>query len=316
MLRVNGTDINLLDKDNVYVKHYNECMARLKEVVTGDKKAKDLSVTLVYSSDFQLKNAHGITTYAQQLNPRLNADIIRKGVREKWIYYTDITRDQNNREIFLPKYFPLRYSKTFTGDNADWQLAFFLIFISPSCEKIQGLTDLQNNSANSIKLFKIQNINADDVRVQTINLKKANIIHSVYNMSPETLKDVAVNDYGLYFVNDIKTREALVNKIFSDDNLVLSYNEENYKEEVITIRRLFNFAYDKNLIGFDEGTKSWRWKKETGGWDSVIIKTQPLIHNTIEEKKKVIMEELKANIELIEKLEQIKSKYDTLERIK
>jgi hypothetical protein len=115
-------------------------------------------------------------------------------------------------------------------------------------------------------------------------------------MSPETLKDVAVNDYGLYFVNDIKTREALVNKIFTDDNLVLSYIEENYKEEVITVRRLFNFAYDKNQRGFDEGTKSWRWKKETGGWDSVIIKTQPLIHNTTEEKKKVIMEELKANI--------------------
>ena len=190
MLVVDSKKINKSEKDNDFVKIYEQCMSRL--LTLGIKNV------ILESPPHKVHiNEEGQTEFSGGAWGRYREKFVFKGREYDVIYYETSFPDKHGNEQYRPR----KYS--FNGQidtlilDTDADKLFFLVFVSPHCQKMAEIAELQNSVIGKRIFWKVRNEKADsETSIQTRRniLQIENAIYSQENGLPfETIKTMARN---------------------------------------------------------------------------------------------------------------------------
>ena len=266
MLSKNGKVLLLSDSsmekdlDVIFVK---ECIALLKKKA-GSQIILDFTENHISSAE----NGR-IREQAKGFKFPLSETVLRNGVHEKWIYYTDI-KDFGIKIKHYPKYHTFKEAPVgFNGAKADDELLFYMVFIAPYCEKIPQLAEKQNpNPFNKPSSWKVLLPEVEAADIVAMGKKSALIMNKIYNELPvEDIRTLARN-FDIPSTSTMKEdqlRVALYRQATKDtdsmERFLRDFNVNPYVELVADV----NTAVEKHLIAVDKRFGKRKWAYVVGG---------------------------------------------------
>ena len=297
------TEGNPVDVKDPHVKFFYECVKRIHKVV-GDKVSLLLTDIHKKYDNYSNQWEHGTVLWNYM------ETIQRKGISETWkIYDTKKDMGVNKPAVYE------RRSKliaggglTFAGNNNLEQM-FFMVFISPNCEKIENLSDLQNPKDNVRKDWYVDNAIAKIEKETKMNELKADVSHFIYRVADDsTLRSIA--GYGDLDITgssqmDLKElKNAIYNRITNDPKLMAGFKPDKYSEDTQKIRVLLNSLQDENLMQYNKTFRRFEFKENITDlkWQ-VMYKVPKEIPTNMVELNTAFVKFLKNNPDEVTKLE-------------
>ena len=314
-LEVNGKQLDLtldeegksLDGKNPYVKYYYECIGRLHKIFN-----KNVKLLLNANIHSKFDSYNNVTEYGTVMWNYAET-IQRRGASETWKYY-----DTKKEAIGKTPAVYERKSKyirgegiRFNGDNANWEQCFFMIFISPNCEKMEKLEDIQNPKQHVRKDWFVDNLQARINLETRRNEMIGDVARFLYREADdETIRSMA--GYGDLNIadstkKDIKQlKNEVYNKIIKDPNLLEGFNPGKYNKETQKLRVLLNGMIDEGLLTYNKAFKKYEYKDAVTDVKAVVAYKVPKeVPNNMNDISAAFIKHVRNNPDLELKFEKI-----------
>jgi hypothetical protein len=238
-----------------HVKYVNECIKLIK-----DSSGKQIFIDLTEYHRPQKISDPATGFIVPNIRSRgsiripLNETILRNGTTEQWVYYESVKKF-GTVEKFHPRYEDVNDTKTFHGASANYEKMFFMVFISPRCEKvnIKPIRERQNpNPYNKPASFRLLLPEVEAQQAVEFGKKSALVANKIYNelkypqlrmIASGTFKITGTDTMGENMLRKVVAQKATENP----ENMELFLRDSNanpYVELMATINR----AIEKNLI--------------------------------------------------------------------
>lgn len=262
MLVVNGQELNFQDASNVYTKRFNDSMAALKRV-SGGSIVLDWTqrhfVEIEGGPSAQKEHATGVTFGMTQ-------NTIVDGKVEHWTYYEDM-RQSGERKKYLPRNYTFNDTTGFNGEDANMELLFFLVFISPFCEKCPKIGKFQNpNPANIPADYRLMLPELDAQHEVELGQKIATVQYKIYNdLDVEQIRVIA-QSYGLTGTEKMREnglKVALVKLVCKDLESIEKFLKDSNVNPGVELTATVHLAIEKNFIVKDNRFGRPKWAHKT-----------------------------------------------------
>lgn len=277
-LLLNGTVVRLDDKSNEHSKFVNDCLKLIK-----DKAGKRIEIDLT-----DLHREQHIDEFVGPVrNAQINGvvrmplveNVLRDGVNEEWRYYKKTTgfKKDGRTPKYEPRFIEIKGKTPFHGIKTDLELLFFMVFISPICEKSPLLKSKQNpNPENKSASYKVLMPEYDAGIEADFEKQKARAMNMIYNeMSEESLRSIARGTFnvpGTDTMGKNQLMKAVANSAFVNAQTLELFMIDSNVNPAVEIKDLINEAIEKNKITKNNqfGKPKWVYVTEEGKMGDVI----------------------------------------------
>ena len=300
MLAVNDIILNLNDKENPYVKRVLAAINKLKELTNNNIRLQYTNLHITENPEDKRKKEYSVAVRVP-----MTQRIIHDGIDEKWTYFTD--RKKFGEEFkYRPRYFEFRGDMLFNDKNSDIGLLYYLVFVCPNCEDIQGLekSGVYQNTGNAMKHFFVSMPTFDAIKRSEYKRKESQVTNTIYNvMHADAVKTVAMA-MGVINVDqltDPQLRNMLCDIATSNtDTMEKFFSKLNEKHETPTTSTeedaVVQVAIDRKIIGLAKafGRPVWKFKEDGKFTDEIC----PVVPG--ENEKEKLFNFLKENRDILE----------------
>jgi hypothetical protein len=275
MLAVNGKTLLLRDKsmeNDLHVKLVNDCIALVRR-----KAGKQIVLDWTISYMAENPDDKRMREHAMGFTFPLTTNIIRDGVTEVWTYYREVKTFGQEKKYWPKKERFCDELMGFSSANADMELLFYMVFISPFCEKIPQLATKQNpNIKNELPAWKLLLPEEEAASAVELGRKDAMIKHKIYNeLKFDELVKLA-QSFGVTGTQNMQEnslRVALIRMATIDNESMERFLQDFNINPFVELMADVNVAIEKNIIRIDGrmGKPKWCYTKEGGKCGDVII---------------------------------------------
>ena len=269
MISVNGKDLNFNDKNDPHVKRFMESIEKLRRISGGSIVLDWTESHFAVHKDDKRQREH-----ATEVTVPMTQNFVYKGINERWVYYND-THDTGKKIKYLPKSYPFKGDLGFNSEAANMELLFFLVFVSPQCEKLPKLLEFQNPAKGTpdYRLLLPELAAADEV---ALGKKIGMIQYQVYNkLEVEQIRTLA-QAFGISGTEKMRENSlklALV-KLATENEESMDRFLNNYNiNPSVEFEAVVNLAIEKNLIHKRNqfGRPRWVYKTTDGKIGEEIV---------------------------------------------
>jgi hypothetical protein len=276
MLTVNGKVLLLKDKameNDEHVKIVKKCLDLIKQ-----KAGKQIILDWVNELYTPKENEPHVREHPTGFVIPCTTTVLRDGGTEIWVYSNRPPKMVGTTVKHQPKFYKFLQTTGFNGSNADLELLYYLVFISPFCEKIPSLQQYQNpNPEHKLAYYRLL-LPELEAQLAVEMGKKTNMIgNKIYNeLSFEQLKKLAQGTFEISGTDNMQesTLKVALHRIATSSNenmekFLMDFNINPFVE----LKADVMIAIEKRIVAMNRqfGRPKWCYITKEGKMGDAII---------------------------------------------
>ena len=207
-------------------------------------------------------------------------NVTKKGITQKWVCYEEAVPEEGNKVRYEPRRINLKDTLNFSSANADEMLLYFMVFISPYCEKVADpkFKALQNPNDREKKYYRILMPETESANAAQAGKQNAQISSIIFDKLTEgDMKTILKGTYNVDNVDGMQKNQLSVTL-----NTLATGSQENRDKFLmdfninpsVEIKSLVMTAKEKAIIMYDgrPAVKCWKWVDANGKGGEMICK--------------------------------------------
>lgn len=260
-----------------------------------DKRVDDLikktggNIHLSFSNHFSQKSelfsksgdsvGQSVTEHATGVQVELSATIYSHGNAEVWQYYENMkegTNSEGGKQIIY-RLNDGRRRLTFKGEgqrfnvkdkNFNKGLLYFLVYVSPCCEKVPSLSDSMNPEVH-VPVYKVEMPEIEAMNVIEITGKVIAIKNKILNDLSDVQLKVFAGAQNIPNTEDMPVsviKKRLMEMIDSSPSIVEKFEREINVNPAVNLQSIVNSAINGGICVLDKrgGKRLWKYRGENG----------------------------------------------------
>jgi hypothetical protein len=274
MLKVNGKEVVLSDKSCPYAKRVNESIAKLYKMNQGQIRLKYTERHKRYDPEDRRR-----VEYATAVRFQTEATLIVEGETEHWMWYQTARPLSNGAIEYKPTAYRFTGNELFMEGKSDKTLLYFMVFISPLCQKVGSLKDIQNPEQKAASWFVEL---PEEEAMERAELQKLTgvIFQKVYGGNTEDLVlwAKAMGIHGADRMQEMTLKTTLAQIATVDKRSMTLFLEDiSVKADLSEFKAAVTDFIETGTIALDgrgKGKQVWKMR-EDGKLSKVIVQVEP-----------------------------------------
>lgn len=273
MLKVNGKEINLQDKNCPYAKRVNDAVTKLYRMNQGQIRLKYTERHKRYDPEDRRR-----VEYANAVRFQTEATLIVNGETEHWMWYQTAKPMSNGSIEYKPTAYRFTGNEIFYENKSDKSLLYFMVFISPRCQKVGSLAELQNEEQKAASWY-VELPEEEAMERAELQSLTGKIYQKVYGgeMNDLVLWAKAMGIIGADRMQEMTLKVTLSQVATVDKKAMLLFLEDvSVKMDKAEFKAAVTDFIETGTIALDRRGNKTVWKmRENGRLQTVIANVEP-----------------------------------------